>query len=56
MSLPDASLPLHWQYYSDQASETHLCYANDFGQGREEQLHEILKFIGTGAPFTGGMP
>lgn len=52
MSVPDNSLPSHWQYYSDRASEAYAGYVGDFGQGREELLHEALKFIGTGSPFT----
>jgi hypothetical protein len=52
MSVPDNSPPSHWQYYSDRASEAHAGYVGDFGQGREELLHEALKFIGTGKPFT----
>ena len=44
MSLDD-SLPSHWQYYSGRAREAHCGHTDDFGQGREEQLHETLKFI-----------
>ena len=46
------SVPFWWQYYSDRAREAHCGYADDFGQGREELLHETLKFISTGSPFT----
>jgi DNA-directed RNA polymerase specialized sigma24 family protein len=52
MSKPDNPLPSHWQYYAERAREAHLGYADDFGQGREELLHETLKFIRTGDPFT----
>jgi hypothetical protein len=52
MSVPANSLPSQWQYYSDRAREAHRGYSDDFGQGREELLHETLKFIGTGNPFT----
>src|SRR5439155_20826841 len=52
MSVSDDSLPSQWQYYSDRAREAHAGYAGDFGQGREELLHETLKFIGTGNQFT----
>jgi hypothetical protein len=52
MSIPDDPLPAHWQYYSDRAAENDGGYADAFGQGREEQLHETLVFIESGEPFT----
>jgi hypothetical protein len=52
MSVPDADIPPHWQYYSDRACEAHEGRSDDFGSGREEQLDETLRFIETGEPFT----
>jgi hypothetical protein len=52
MSISDAAIPPHWQYYSDRASEAHEGRADDLGQGREEQLNETLLLIESGKPFT----
>jgi hypothetical protein len=52
MSESDDSLPTHWQYFTDRSDETDRGYANDYGQGREEQLGEILDHIESGEPFT----
>jgi hypothetical protein len=52
MLAPAKSIPFWWQYYSDRGREAHCGYADDFGHGREELLHETLKFITTANPFT----
>ncbi|QJW95377.1 hypothetical protein [Frigoriglobus tundricola] len=55
MSVSDVGLPPLWQYYSDHAREAHDGRADEFGQGREEQLNETLRLIESGKPFTNAM-
>jgi hypothetical protein len=52
MSETDDPLPAHWQYYSDRATEAHHAPADEFGQGREEQLGKTLEHIESGNSFT----
>jgi hypothetical protein len=52
MSVPDDDLPPHWKYYADRADEAHRGRADDYGQGREEQLDETLRLIEKGKRFT----
>src|SRR5947207_14392833 len=52
MSVSDAPLPAHWQYYLDRSREADAGRADDLGLGREEQLWETLKVIESGEPFT----
>lgn len=52
MSAVDSELPVEWQYYRDRAAEAQLGRADHFGQGREEQLWEMLAVIERGEPLT----
>ena len=44
--------PRAWQYYAERARQTHHGWVDDFGNGREELLWEILAVIESGRPFT----
>lgn len=52
MSVSDDDLPPHWKYYATRAHEAHCGRADDYGQGREEQLDETLSLIAKGRRFT----
>jgi hypothetical protein len=52
MSVSDDQLPPHWQYYAERSHDSHHGLADDFGQGREEQVNETLKLIDSGKRFT----
>jgi hypothetical protein len=46
MSMADPPpLPPSWQHYANRSLQAHRAYADDYGQGREEQLNETLNLI-----------